>query len=215
MELYSYFRSSAAFRVRIALALKGLDYTYKAISLVGAVGDHKKPDYLALNPQGRVPYLVDGDVSISQSPAMLEYLEESYGEPALLPKSIKQRAEVRALCSLIGCDIHPLNNLSVLVYLRGELGGTDETVSVWYSHWITEGFTALEKKITEQGPNQRTVYGDTVTLADVYLAPQVWNALRFNVDMSAFPAIMAIYEHLLTLEAFQKALPENQPDAPA
>lgn len=214
MELYGYFRSSASFRVRIALGVKGKPYDYRAVNLIPGVSEQKSPDYLAINPQGRVPFFVDGDVSISQSPAILEYIEEAYPTPALLPDSRKERAEVRQLCNLIACDIHPLNNLAVLVYLKGQFGASEEVVSDWYGHWIKEGFAVLEKTLADQGGSARYTYGGRLTLADVYLVPQVWNAKRFGVDLSAFPCITAVYDHLLTLDAFDAALPENQPDAP-
>jgi len=211
--LYSYFRSSAAFRARIALALKGLPYEYAAINLMPGIEEQRSERYKALNPQGRVPFLVDGDMALSQSPAILEYLEEAYPSPALMPDGIEGRARVRQMVSLIACDIHPLNNSSVLGYLKREIGADEAAVKAWYGHWITAGFEALEVLLADRpGPY---AFGHTVTLADVCLVPQVWNARRFGVALDAFPNILAVDAACMKLPAFQAALPENQPDAPA
>lgn len=214
-KLYGYFRSSAAYRVRIALALKGLDFEHVGINLVPGVSEQKSDAYLALNPQGRVPYLVDGEISLSQSPAILEYLDEAYPEVPLLPSNIAERARVRQLASLIGCDIHPLNNLAVLMRLKGELGADENAVNAWYSHWITEGFTALETLLVESSETDVFCHGDKPGMADIYLVPQVWNAQRFKVPMDAFPTIAAIDSACNALDAFKVAAPENQPDTPA
>jgi len=213
--LYGYFRSSAAYRVRIALGLKGLPYDYKAINLKPGEDEQRSPDYLALNPQGRVPFLVDGGVKLSQSPAILEYLEEAYPGAALLPEEVADRAYVRQLSALVACDIHPLNNLSVLKWLKGELGADEAAVNKWYHHWILEGFAAYETLLKTGGNAGRFSFGDTPTLADVYLVPQVWNAHRFKVPLDAFPRIGAVAQACNTLEAFINAAPEKQPDCPA
>lgn len=212
--LYGYFRSSAAYRVRIALGLKGLEYQHKAVNLKPGVSEHKSADYMALNPQGRVPYLIDGEVSLSQSPAILEYLEEAYPDTALLPTEVAGRAYVRQLASLIGCDIHPLNNLSVLMQIKNQLGADENATNEWYHHWIVEGFTALEAMLSTSSHTGRFCVGDTPGLADVYLVPQVWNARRFNTPLDAFPTICRIDAACNEVQAFIDAAPENQPDAP-
>ncbi|MCJ9429063.1 maleylacetoacetate isomerase [Kordiimonas marina] len=213
--LFGYFRSSAAYRVRIALGLKGLAYDYKAINLKPGEDEQRSPDYLAMNPQGRVPFLVDGEVNLSQSPAILEYLEEAYPEAALLPEGVADRAYVRQLSALVACDIHPLNNLSVLKWLKGELGADEAAVNKWYHHWILEGFAAYEALLGTSGLSGRFSFGDAPTLADIYLIPQVWNANRFKVPLEAFPRINAIVDACNSLEAFADAAPEKQPDCPA
>lgn len=213
-KLYGYFRSSAAYRVRIALGLKGLEYEHVGVNLMPGVNEQKSEAYKALNPQGRVPYLVDGDIALSQSPAMLEYLDEAYPDVPLLPSDLDERARVRQLAALVGCDIHPLNNLAVLMRLKGEIGADEHTVNSWYHHWIVEGFTALEALLTEAGGTGRFCHGDKPGMADVYLIPQVWNARRFNVPLDAFPTIVRIDTACNEIEAFKAAAPENQPDAP-
>jgi maleylacetoacetate isomerase len=211
MRLYSYFRSSAAFRVRIALNLKGLKYETVATSLLE--GDHKRAEYLAINPQGLIPALdVGGDV-LSQSLAIIEYLNERHPSPPLLPADPLARARVRSMALIIACDVHPLNNLRVLNYLRGPLQQSDATVADWYRHWITEGFKALEAEVRAHSSAGRYCYGDSVTLADVLLAPQMFNARRFKTDLTPFPTLTAISAHLESLPAFADARPEVQPDA--
>lgn len=212
--LYGYFRSSAAYRVRIALGLKGLEYTYEAVNLMPGVSEQKSDAYRAINPQGRVPYFVDGEVKLSQSPAILEYLEEVYPDVPLLPQGAVSRAYVRQLANIIACDIHPLNNLSVLTKLKAEFGADDTATKKWYADWITEGFTALEKIVGASAHTGRFCFGDTPGLADVYLVPQMWNARRFEVDTAAFPTLNRIDAACNTLEPFKNAAPENQPDAP-
>lgn len=214
-KLYGYFRSSAAYRVRIALGLKGLGYEHVGVNLVPGVSEQKSDPYLALNPQGRVPYFVDGEIALSQSPAILEYLEEAYPDVPLLPSDMAARARVRQLASLVGCDIHPLNNLAVLMRLKGELGADEEALAAWYSHWIIEGFTALEALLAGNKETGKFCHGDKPGMADIYLVPQVWNACRFKVPMDAFPVITGIDAACNALEAFQAAAPENQPDTPA
>lgn len=213
MKLYTYFRSSAAFRVRIALNWKRLSYEPVPINLKPGEDQQFSDEYTQLNPQQRVPALVDGDLVLSQSTAILEYLEEQYAQNSLLPTETSARAKVRQLVNLIACDIHPLNNLSVLQKLKKDFGASQDQTDQWYGDWITTGFTALEILLKESSGDY--CLGDEVTLADIYLVPQVWNAYRFNVPLEPFPIINAIYERCLTLPAFEQALPENQPDCPA
>jgi maleylacetoacetate isomerase len=213
-KLYGYFRSSAAYRVRIALGLKGLAYDHAGVNLMPGVSEQKSDDYRALNPQGRVPYLIDGEASLSQSPAILEYLNEAYPAAPLLPADILARARVRQLASLVGCDVHPLNNLSVLTYLKTEFAADKDAVNRWYCHWIVEGFTALEALLAGSEQTGKFCHGDTPGMADIYLVPQLWNARRFSVAVEAFPTIVRIDAACNKLDAFKAALPENQPDAP-
>lgn len=213
MKLYTFFRSSAAFRVRIALNLKGLPY--ESIPKAFARNEHRAPDYLALNPQGLIPALATDGVVLSQSLAILEYLNERHPLPPFLPTDPIDRARVRSMALSIACDIHPLNNLRVLNYLRGELGQDDEGVNRWYRHWITQGFTGLEVMAREYSASGRYCFGDAVSLADILLVPQMYNARRFNTDVTPFPALVGISMHLESLPAFAAARPEVQPDAPA
>lgn len=212
MKLYGYFRSSAAYRVRIALALKGLPFENIPVNLVPGVSEQKSDAYRAVNPQGRVPFFEDGAVAISQSPAILEYLEETFPDVPLLPTGTADRAVVRQLASLIGCDIHPLNNLSVLQTLKQDFDASQGAVDGWYHKWILEGFTAFETLLGNTAG--KFCFGDMPTLADVYLVPQVWNARRFEVPMAGFPLIEKVDAACNALEAFKAAAPENQPDAP-
>lgn len=211
--LYSYFRSSAAYRVRIALNLKGIDYDTVPVHLVRDGGEQLKPAYRALNVNGLVPTYVDGDVNIHQSLAIIEYLEETHPTPALLPADPAARAQVRALALDIAADIHPIDNLRVLRYLKHDLGVSEEQKNAWYVHWIVEGFKALEARLAARPPHGGFMFGDTPTLADCCLVPQVYNANRFKVDMTPFPRIAAVNAHCLTLDAFRRATPEAQPDA--
>jgi maleylpyruvate isomerase len=211
--LYSYFRSSAAYRVRIALNLKGLDYDTSPVHLVRDGGEQLKPAYRALNVNALVPTFIDGDVNIHQSLAIIEYLEEVHPTPALLPADPVARAQVRALALDIAADIHPIDNLRVLRYLKHDLGVSEEQKNAWYVHWIVEGFKALEARLAAQSSPGKFVFGDTPTLADCCLVPQVYNANRFKVDMTPFPRIAAIDAHCQTLDAFLRAAPEAQPDA--
>ncbi len=210
MKLYSYFRSSAAYRVRIALGLKGLAYDTIPVHLVKDGGHNRRPEFRAINPQMRVPVLVtpDGE-TLLQSLAIIEYLEETHPEPALLPKDPIGRAKVRALAELIACDIHPLNNTSPLRYLKRDMGQEQSAIDAWYHHWVVAGFEALEAMI---GPGPY-LCGTEVTLADTCLVPQVANARRLKVPLDKFPKIVAADAACLKLPAFDKARPENQPDA--
>ncbi|ENU30168.1 maleylacetoacetate isomerase [Acinetobacter sp. NIPH 1852] len=208
MKLYSYFRSSAAYRVRIALNIKQLAYETQPIHLVK--NEQQQADYQALNPSQLVPTLVDADQTLLQSISILEYLEEAYPEVALLPKNIAERAKVRAFSQAIACDIHPLNNLRVLKYLQQDLSLSDQQKSNWYQHWMLLGFQSLEAQL--QDSNGQVCFGTQATFADCCLIPQVYNAKRFKIDLTAFPKIESIYQHCLTLPAFLHAAPEQQPD---
>ncbi|ESS73818.1 putative maleylacetoacetate isomerase MaiA [Methyloglobulus morosus KoM1] len=209
--LYSYFRSSAAYRVRIALNLKNIGYEIRPVHLLKNGGEQFKADYLALNPQGRVPVLVVENTVLSQSSAIIEYLEEVYPTPPLLPANAIERAYVRSLAQIIACDIHPLNNLRVLNYLN-DLVQTDFQLS-WYSHWIHEGFSAIEQLLLKNNSWGRFCHGDAPGMADAFLIPQVYNAFRFGCEMNNFPLISAIYENCMQEAAFSNAAPDNQPDA--
>jgi maleylpyruvate isomerase len=210
MKLYTYFRSSAAFRVRIALNLKGLPYEMVPIHLTKDGGRQFSPEFRAINPQMRVPALVlsNGEV-LTQSLAIIEYLDDIQPEPPLLPADALARAKVRAVAQIIACDIHPLNNLIALRYLKRQLKHEQPEIDAWYHHWIIEGFTALEDTIAP-GPY---ACGSQVTLADICLVPQVFNARRLKVPLDKFPKIVAVETACLKLPAFDKARPENQPDA--
>jgi len=213
MELYTYFRSSAAYRVRIALNIKQLEADHKFVHLVRDGGEHRKRGFHKLNPQERLPVLVDGGVPVTQSLAILEYLEEIHPNPPLLPDDVADRAWVRAIAQLIACDIHPLNNLGVLRYLETEFGADEAARRKWYQHWINQGFTALEEVLAKD-PRVRTYcFGNRLTIADVCIVPQVYNANRFGVDMSAYPTLQRINDACLKLAVFAKAAPENQADA--
>jgi len=210
VQLYSYFRSSAAYRLRIALNLKGLTSEMISIHLQKEGGQQKKLEYRAVNPQMRVPALrLDSGEVLTQSLAIIEYLDEIHREPPLLPRDPVERAKVRALAQLIACDIHPLNNLAPLRYLKNELGQEQAKIDAWYHHWILEGFTALETMV-RPGPY---AFGGAVTLADVCLVPQVYNARRLKVPLEIFPKLVAIDAACGKLPAFERARPENQPDA--
>jgi maleylpyruvate isomerase len=211
MQLYDYFRSSAAFRVRIALRLKGLDY--QSIPKLFATNEHRTPGYLALNPQGLIPALAVDGTTISQSLAIIEYLNDMHPQPPLLPEEPLARAQVRSMALAIACDIHPLNNLRVLNYLRERLGQDEDGVNTWYRHWVSEGFRGLEQQVARHSSARRHCFGDSLSLADVCLVPQIYNARRFNVDLTPFPTLVAISTHLESLPAFALARPEAQPDA--
>jgi len=210
VKLYSYFRSSAAYRVRIALNLKGLAYETVPVHLVKEGGHNRRPEFRAVNPQMRVPALVapTGDVLI-QSLAIIEYLDETHPEPPLLPKDPIARAQARAVAEIVACDIHPLNNIGSLRYLKRELHQEQAAIDAWYHHWVLTGFEALEA-LVRPGPY---ACGGAVTVADLCLVPQVYNARRLKVPLDKFPKIVAIDTACLTLPAFDRARPENQPDA--
>ncbi|MDC7702118.1 maleylacetoacetate isomerase [Vogesella indigofera] len=208
--LYGYFRSSAAYRVRIALNLKGLAYAQAPVSLLR--GEQRSADYLALNPQGLVPALLDNGVLLTQSLAICEYLDEAYPDSArLLPDGAVLRARVRAVAQAIACDIHPLNNLRVLNYLKTELGQGEDARNGWYRHWVATGFAALEQQLAASAG--RYCFGDALTLADVCLLPQVFNAQRFAIDMGGYPLLARIAANLEQVPAFADAQPSRQPDA--
>jgi len=213
MKLYTYWRSSAAYRVRIALNLKGIDYTSMPVDLLRDGGDQQQPAYRAVNPQGLVPALNAGGEVLAQSVAILEYLEEVHPKPALLPAASTSRAVVRSIVQSVACDIHPLCNLRVLKYLGEQLKQDKDQIDAWYRHWIAAGLGPLEALVTEYGSAGFCV-GQTVTLADVCLIPQLYNAHRFGCDTSPYPRLTAIEQHLLSLPEFAAAAPERQPDAP-
>ncbi|MEX1033032.1 MAG: maleylacetoacetate isomerase [Cellvibrionaceae bacterium] len=210
MKLYTYFRSSAAYRVRIALNLKALDYTAVPTNLREDGGQHRKPDYLELNPQALIPTLMDDGVSFTQSLAIIEYLDEKFPDIPLLPEFPAARAHIRAMALAIACDIHPLNNLRVLNYLQSEMGRDDSAIKQWYQHWILLTFDGLEKLVENYGGDY--CYGNTISLADVCLIPQIANAKRFDTDLSDFPRLTRINDILTQHPAFIAAAPENQPD---
>jgi maleylacetoacetate isomerase len=212
-KLYTYWRSSAAYRVRIALNLKGLDYETVAVSLAPGENEHRKDEYRAINPQMLVPFFDDGDVAIGQSMAILEYLEEAYPAITLLPASEPLRSKVRAFCNIVSCDIHPLNNLRVLNYISNELGASDAQKSDWYTHWVAAGFQAAEQFSVSYAHAGPYAFGKEVTLADALLVPQMYNARRFNVPLAEYPRLVAVVDACNELHAFKDAAPENQPDS--
>ena len=210
MKLYGFSRSSAAFRVRIALNLKGIAWEHVNISLPD--GDQFDDGYRKLNPQGRVPTLIDGDKILYQSMAILEYLEETQPKPAFLPSDPLGRARVRGLADIIACDIHPLNNLAILKFLGGEMGVDKDTVDVtWYQHWIYEGFNALEAHLEKDSDTGTFAHGDTPGLVDICIVPQVFNAERYECDLSAYPRLLSIFAECMKLDAFDSAQPSKQP----
>ncbi|WP_322103637.1 maleylacetoacetate isomerase [Paraburkholderia sp. J41] len=214
MKLYSYFRSSASYRVRIALNLKQLPYDYVPVHLVRDGGEHLKSEYRAVNPEAIVPTLVDDENhTIHQSLAIIEYLEETQPEPPLLPKTAADRAYVRSLALQIACEIHPVNNLRVLKYLKRTVGVDDEVKDAWYRHWIETGFETLEQRLANDPRTGKLSFGDTPTIADLCLVPQVFNANRFKIDTTRYATIQRINDYALTLDAFARAEPGAQPDA--
>lgn len=210
IKFYSYFRSSAAYRVRIALALKELPVNLIPVNL--AKGEHGEEGYLMLNPQGLVPALEDNDLILTQSLAMIEYLDECYDGYRLLPDDVLEKAQVRGLAQQIAMDIHPLNNLRVLKFLQHQFNISETQKSHWYQHWIAEGFTALEKTLANYDCQGRVCWGAAVSLADVCLIPQVYNAQRFKCDLKPYPLILSIAEHCNQLPAFISASPQAQID---
>ena len=213
MKLYTYFRSSAAYRVRIALALKGLTPQMIPVHLLRDGGEQQSPEYLLVNRQGLVPALDDHGVLITQSLAICEYLDQTHPLPPLLPSDAVARARIRALVLAIACEIHPLNNLRVLNYLTTTLGISEAQKLAWYHHWIRLGFSALEAQLVHESATGIYCHGDTPTLADVFLVPQMANARRFDLDLSAFPTLVRIDASCRELSAFIAAAPQNQADA--
>jgi len=211
MQLYGFFRSSAAYRVRIALALKGLDVEHVSVHL--GKGQQYGEAFTAVSAQNLVPVLEDQGQRLFQSLAIVEYLEETHPQPALLPRDPFERARVRSLALLVACEIHPLNNPRVLNYVTGKLGATEAQKLEWYHHWVTTGFRALERRLMSEPHTGGFCHGDTPGLADCFLVPQVANANRFGVDLADFPTIRRVNDACLALEAFQRAAPGNQEDA--
>lgn len=208
--LYGYFRSSAAYRVRIALAWKGIEFDTQPVHLVK--GEHRAADYLDIQPQGLVPALKTDGLTLGQSVAILEYLEETHPEPALLPKDPAGRAIVRWMTQLIAADIHPINNLRIGAYLRTTLGQDDSGVQNWMRHWMAEGFRPLEKLVSGHGG--KFCHGDALSMADLCLVPQMYNARRFGLDLADFPALTAIDDRCQALPAVASAHPDKQVDTP-
>ena len=213
MKLYGYFRSSAAFRVRIALNLKKLDYENAAIHL--RRNDQTKLDYLTVNPQGLVPTLDDGGRTLIQSLAIIEYLDEVYPDPPLLPSHPAERARVRALAEIVACDIHPINNLRVLRYLTHSLDHDETAIATWYNHWIDAGFQALERLLVGDPRTGTFCHGEAPGIADIALVPQVVNAERYRLALAPYPTIARIHQSCMALEAFATAHPDRQPDREA
>jgi maleylpyruvate isomerase len=211
MIIYDYFRSSAAYRVRIALNLKGLTPEHRSIHL--GQGEQRETAYKAINPQGFVPYLVEDDFQLSQSLAIIEYLDEQYPQPPLLPTSLQARARARQIAQIVACDIHPLNNSRILGYLSNDLKVSDTVKTQWVCGWIHDGFSAIETLLAARAVQTKFCVGDTPSLADICLIPQVTNAHRFQCAMDKFPIIMGIYDNAMALPAFDLAQPMKQPDA--
>jgi len=210
-QLYTFFRSSTSFRLRIALAYKRLDYEPHYVSLPKM--EHRIPSYRDMNPQGLVPLLVEGGRFLIQSMAVIEYLDEIYPEPPLMPKDPIGRSYVRAVSQIIGCEIHPLNNVRVLKHLKAQFGADEAATNAWYEHWITEGLSGLEGYLAREGLSGDFCYGNTVTMADICLVPQIFNARRFNCALDAYPKLLAITDRCMTLDAFRAAEPSTQGDA--
>ena len=213
LQLYSYYRSSAAYRVRIALAIKQLSYHQLPINLLS--GEQRQPEYLQTNPGGLVPTITTAEGTLTQSLAIIEYLEERYPKPSLLPQSAMDRAQVRSIAYQVAMDIHPLNNPRVTQFLGATIGLNKQQKLHWYHHWIAQGFGALETNLKALNSNGRYCFGDSLTMADICLIPQVYNALRFDCPMQDYPLISAIYSHCANLAEFIVASPESQPDCPA
>ncbi|NKB38443.1 MAG: maleylacetoacetate isomerase [Gammaproteobacteria bacterium] len=213
IKLYSYWRSSAAYRVRIALNLKKLEHEIVPVNMLKDGGEQHSEAYKTINPQGLVPTLQDGKSTITQSLAILEYLEEKYPRIALLPADLEQKAKARQLAQIIACDIHPLDNLRVLKYLKNELAVSDVAKDDWYAHWIRLGFAAFESALDKNSPTGGFCLGDAVSIADLCLIPQMYNAHRFNINLDNFPRLCEIEKNCLQLQAFARASPEQQIDA--
>ena len=214
LRLYDYWRSSAAYRVRIALNLKGLEYESIPVHLVRNGGEQRHADFLALNPQGLIPVLADGERVVRQSLAIIEYLDELHPAPPLLPTTSRDRARVRALALTVACDIHPLNNLRVMQYMERELGAAEPQRLAWMQHWMAEGLAAFEAQVAGHPSTGEFCEGELPGLADCCLIPQLYNARRFGMDLSAYPTLLQIEASCQTLAAFRDAAPEAQPDAP-
>jgi maleylpyruvate isomerase len=213
IRFHGYFRSSSSYRCRIAFNLKGVDYDFVPVHLLNDGGQQKKPEYKALNPQMLVPTLEAGDLTIGQSMAMLEWLDEKYPEPAFLPDNADDRARVRAFSQIIACDIHPLQNLRVLAYLRENYGEDQEGVERWCQRWIGDGLAACEALLARRDKQTAYCFGETPGLADICLVPQVFSAHRFKVDLADMPLVRAVHEACEQLPAFADAHPSKQPDA--
>ena len=209
-DLYTFFRSSTSYRLRIALVYKRLDYAPHYVSLPKM--EHRTPSYRALHAQGLVPLLVDGNRSLIQSMAVIEYLDEVYPEPPLIPTDVHGRAYVRAVSQIIGCDIHPLNNVRVLKRIQTQFGADEAATKVWYQHWIAEGLGGLESYLDSTRAFGRFCYGDTVTMADICLVPQIVNAQRFGCPLDDYPILNAIFERCMAIEAFRTTQPSTQAD---
>ncbi len=208
MKLYNYYRSSSSYRVRIALNIKQISYEALTVHLINNGGEQHRPEYLAINPQGLVPTLDENGHILSQSLAIIEYLEEMNPSPALLPQSPLARAQVRSLAMIIACDMHPLNNLRVLKQLRAQFQATENQVTEWYHRWLNEGFDAIEIKLRALPRKNHVCYGHDVSLADICLIPQVYNAKRYGFPMDHYPLINEINDYCLTLSSFKNAAPE-------
>jgi len=213
LVLYTYFRSSASYRVRIALALKSLAYEAVPVHLVRGGGEQHSAAFATLNPAELVPVLVDGDLTLTQSLPIIEYLDEVHPTPALLPPDAAGRARVRAIAQTIACEIHPLNNLRVLQHLEATLDASAQAKSAWYAHWVAQGFTVIESLLNQSAATGRYCHGDTPTLADCCLVPQIYNADRFGISLDAYPTLRRINQACLELPAFQRAAPSAQADA--
>ena len=211
MKLYGYYRSSASYRIRIILNTKGIDCDYQPVSLID--DEQGSESFQAINPMGLVPVLDTGEAVLAQSPAIAEFLEERYPEPPLLPEDPVGRAQVREMVHTIGCEIHPLQNLRVTKYIKQSYSLDDDRVLDWSQHWIGRGFSAFESITKARSAEGRFSFGDSLTLADVWLLPQLYNARRFGLDLTPFPTIVAIDDHCQTLQAVKDAHPSRQPDA--
>ncbi|SUA51240.1 Uncharacterized GST-like protein yfcF [Oligella ureolytica] len=209
MKLYSFFNSSTSYRVRIALALKGLEYEYLPLNIRTGIQDEEA--FSAVNPMNGVPVLEDDDFRLTQSMAILQYLDDKYPEPKLLPQEIEKKAQVLSFCQIIASDMHPINNLKVLKYLVQKLNVNEEQKTAWYQHWITKGFTAIERKL-EESYSGNFCFGDELSLADVCLIPQYANAQRMGCDLDSFVLSKKVFDKCLELDAFKKADPKQQPD---